>query len=90
MITFVPGRVSRSSPVHFLGSQVSLPPTKEPTEKTMIVPNETLQADGVDVQFDVADFDRVAEVMKPRRRRLSPEARLAAGIRLAKYQFGTR
>jgi hypothetical protein len=44
--------------------------------------------DGVNVTFDVADFEQVAAVMRPKRvRRLSPEARKAAGERLAKYQF---
>jgi hypothetical protein len=44
--------------------------------------------DGLTVLFDVAHFEAVAEIMQPRRRRtLSPEARKAAGERLAKYQF---
>lgn len=44
--------------------------------------------DGINAVFDVAYFDRVAGIMKPRRRRrLSPEARRAAGERLRKYQF---
>jgi len=45
-------------------------------------------SDGANVLFDVNHFDVVATIMKPRRRRrLSPEARRAAGERLAKYQF---
>ena len=44
--------------------------------------------DGATVLFDVKHFAPVAEIMKPRRRRrLSPEARLAAAERLRKYQF---
>ena len=44
--------------------------------------------DGANVLFDVEHFDQVAAIMKPRRRRrLSPEARQAAGERLRKYQF---
>ncbi len=44
--------------------------------------------DGANVLFDVEHFDAVARIMKPRRRRrLSPEARRAAGERLAKYRF---
>ncbi len=44
--------------------------------------------DGVTVLFPVAMFDDVAALMLPRRRRtLSPEARAAAGERLARYQF---
>lgn len=40
------------------------------------------------VLFDMSDFDTVADVMKPRRRRrLSPEQRQAAVERLAKYAF---
>ena len=42
--------------------------------------------DGVAVVFDVADFDAVAAIMKPRRRRsLSPEQRQAASERLRLY-----
>ena len=45
-------------------------------------------SDGSNVLFDVVHFDLVAKIMKPRRRRrLSPEARRAAGERLAKYRF---
>ena len=44
--------------------------------------------DGANVVFPVEHFEEVAIIMKPRkRRRLSPEARLAAGERLQKYQF---
>ncbi len=40
------------------------------------------------VIFDVADFDRVAAVMEPRRRRrLSPEQRAACAERLKAYHF---
>ena len=51
--------------------------------------------DGVTVLFPIERFDEVAEIMQPkRRRRLSPEARKAAGERLAKYRLehavGTR
>ncbi|MFC1597104.1 hypothetical protein ACFL5Q_04080 [Planctomycetota bacterium] len=43
--------------------------------------------DGANVLFDVKHFDQVAEIMRPRRRRrLSPEARRAAGERLREYQ----
>ena len=46
-------------------------------------------SDGVTVLFDAADFDQIADIMRPRRRRhLTPEARAAAGERLRKYQFG--
>ena len=45
-------------------------------------------SDGANVLFDVEHFDVVAKIMKPRRRRrLSPEARHAAGERLAKWRF---
>ena len=45
-------------------------------------------SDGANVLFDVEHFDQVAEIMRPRRRRrLSPEARRAAGERLRQYQF---
>ena len=44
--------------------------------------------DGRNVVFDLEHFDEVAEIMQPRRRRrLSPEARAAAGERLRKYQY---
>lgn len=40
------------------------------------------------VIFDVADFDRVAAVLEPkRRRRLSPEQRAACAERLKAYHF---
>jgi hypothetical protein len=40
------------------------------------------------VLFDVADFDKVAELMEPKRRyRLSPERRLACAERLKAYHF---
>jgi len=43
--------------------------------------------DGVDAVFDVAHFDEVAAIMKPRRRRrLTPEQRQAATERLTQYQ----
>jgi len=46
-------------------------------------------ADGANVVFDVAHFDRVAEIMKPRRRRrLSPEARQRFAEAGAKTRFG--
>jgi hypothetical protein len=45
-------------------------------------------SDGTTLLFPVALFPQVAEVVRPlRRRRLSPEARRAAGDRLRKYQF---
>jgi hypothetical protein len=41
--------------------------------------------------FPLELFDRVAELVKPRRRRrLSPEHREASRARLARYQFGRR
>jgi hypothetical protein len=44
--------------------------------------------DGATVLFHVNQFDTVADIIQPRRRRrLSPEARKAAGERLAKFQF---
>ncbi|MFH1923803.1 MAG: hypothetical protein ABIP48_28425 [Planctomycetota bacterium] len=44
--------------------------------------------DGVNVLFDVAHFDQVAEIMKPRlRRRLSPEQRQRLAVAGAKYRF---
>lgn len=45
--------------------------------------------DGANVVFPVDRFEEVAEIMRPRRRRrLSPEAREAARVRLLKYRFG--
>jgi len=42
----------------------------------------------ITVVFDVADFDRVAAVLKPRkRRRLSPEQRAASAERLKRFAF---
>ncbi len=44
--------------------------------------------DGINVTFHVDDFDKVAEVMKPRkRRRLSPEQRQLAAERLRPFRF---
>ena len=45
--------------------------------------------DGVNVVFDVADFDTVAEILKLRRRRrkLSPEQAAALAERGRKYRF---
>ena len=44
--------------------------------------------DGISVKFHVRNFDQVAEIMKPRkRRRLSEAQRVAAIQRLTKYQF---
>lgn len=44
--------------------------------------------DGVNVIFHVDDFDQVAEIMKPRRRRrLSPEQRAQRTERLRSYRF---
>ena len=46
-------------------------------------------SDGVTVLFPVERFAEISEIMRPlRRRRLSPEARRLAGVRLARYQFG--
>ena len=43
---------------------------------------------GVNVIFEVSDFEKVAKIMKPRRRRRqSPEQRQASIERLAKYRF---
>ena len=45
-------------------------------------------SDGINATFHVRDFERVAELMKPkRRRRLAVEQRVAAAERLAKYAF---
>jgi hypothetical protein len=45
-------------------------------------------SDGINATFHVRDFERVAELMKPRRRRrLTLEQRRAAAERLAKYAF---
>ena len=45
-------------------------------------------SDGIDATFHVRDFERVAELMKPkRRRRMTEEERRAAAERLAKYAF---
>jgi hypothetical protein len=45
-------------------------------------------SDGMTVLFDVADFAKVAEVMKPRRRRqMNDEQKRIAAERLAKYAF---
>jgi len=45
-------------------------------------------SDGVNVIFEVTDFEKVAEIMKPRRRRRqTPEQRQASIERLAKYRF---
>jgi hypothetical protein len=42
--------------------------------------------DGINAVFDVAHFDRIAEIMKPRRRRRLSEAQKAANVeRLRKY-----
>jgi len=44
--------------------------------------------DGINVVFDVSDFDQVAAILKPRRRRrLSPEQVAERTERLRKYQF---
>lgn len=44
--------------------------------------------DGINVVFDVGDFDSVAQVMQPkRRRRLSAEKRAERAERLRNYQF---
>ena len=44
--------------------------------------------DGVNVIFEVSDFEKVAEIMKPRRRRRqTPQQRQASIERLAKYRF---
>lgn len=46
-------------------------------------------SDGVNAVFDVADFDAIAEIMKPRRvRRYSEEQRRKMAERIAKYRFG--
>ena len=46
--------------------------------------------DGLNAVFHVDDFDAVAEIMKPRRRRrLTPDQRLERADRLAKYQFSS-
>ena len=48
-------------------------------------------ADGVNVTFNVAHFDEVAKIMKPRRRcRLSESQRQAAAERLKPHQFSAR
>ena len=45
-------------------------------------------SDGINATFHVRDFERVAQLMKPkRRRRLTGEQRRAAAERLAKYAF---
>jgi hypothetical protein len=45
-------------------------------------------SDGINVVFDVGDFDTVAAVMVPkRRRRLSPERRAECADRLRQYHF---
>ena len=45
-------------------------------------------SDGINATFHVRDFEQVAELMKPRRRRhLTVEQRRAAAERLAKYAF---
>ncbi len=45
--------------------------------------------DGINVVFHIDDFEAVAEVMKPRRRRrLTPDQRAERVERLRKYQFG--
>ena len=45
-------------------------------------------SDGVNVTFDVEHFDKVGELMKPRKRRHLSEKQKAANIeRLAKYRF---
>ena len=47
--------------------------------------------DGVNVRFHVRDFDQVAKIMKPkRRRRLPPGQRQAAIERLRSYRFTAR
>jgi len=44
--------------------------------------------DGITVTFDVAHFEQVAEIMRPRkRRRLSPEQKAKSIERLAKHAF---
>ena len=44
--------------------------------------------DGTTLLFDVADFDKVAEIMRPKkRRRMTPEQRQAAVERLKAFQF---
>ncbi len=44
--------------------------------------------DGVNAVFPVAHFDIVAEIMRPkRRRRLTPELRVAAVERLKQYRY---
>ena len=45
-------------------------------------------SDGVNVIFEVSDFEKVAKIMKPRRRRRqTPEQRQASIERLARYRF---
>ena len=45
-------------------------------------------SDGINATFHIRDFEQVAELMKPRRRRhLTVEQRRAAAERLAKYAF---
>lgn len=45
-------------------------------------------SDGINATFHVRDFERVAELMKPkRRRRMTEEQQRAAAERLAKYAF---
>ncbi len=47
--------------------------------------------DGINVKFHVDDFESIAAIMKPkRRRRLSPEHRQAAIERLKSHQFTAR
>jgi hypothetical protein len=55
------------------------------------LPGATLHQDGDGEQtfvFDLAEFDRVAEIVKPHRRRLwTEDERRAVGKRLAPFQF---
>jgi hypothetical protein len=63
-----------------------------PTARRLVaLPRVCLVQDGddsVNVVFDASDFDRVAAIMKPRRKRvLTPEQKAERVARLSKYQF---
>lgn len=61
------------------------------TKRLTALPFATVEqngSDGINVSFHVDHFDKIAAIMKPRRRRQMSEAqRLVAAERLREYQF---
>lgn len=53
-------------------------------------PHQVSDADGCTFLFDVSDFRKVAQFIKPRRRRqMTPEQKQEAADRIRKYRFQT-